>query len=108
MPPARFETEIPVSNQPQKRALDCSATEIGFCKTRANIPYIVKLNFVSEVFNHQILVTLQISNQVQLNKHTLERKGKTSNVNKIKVTTPEAQKSADGHRVKVKIILKWT
>jgi len=45
---------------------------------------------VSEVFNHQILVTLQISNQVQLNMHKLERKGKTRNVNKFKVTTPEA------------------
>jgi len=50
MPQAGFELEIPVSDQPQKRALDCPATEIGFCKTRANIPYTVDLNFVSEMF----------------------------------------------------------
>jgi hypothetical protein len=49
MTPAGFEPEIPVSDQPQNHALDFSVTEIGFCKIQPNIPYVIELNFMSEL-----------------------------------------------------------
>jgi len=50
IPPAGFEPEIPVNDQPQNHALDCTVTEIGFCKIQANIPYTIELNLMSQVF----------------------------------------------------------
>ena len=51
MPPVRFEPEMPASKQAQNSVLDWSTAEIGLCKIRAKIPYIVQLNFMSEVLH---------------------------------------------------------